>query len=133
MLKNFLWGILVFVVNLFVLYQNYAKGFSMPASYFIEVNQMITFIVGLIYSYQSRKFNLKSIMGVVYNSAIFAVLLSLLFAVYGAPVRFSFTLLVFIAVFVCMFVSYTLYYWLFCPDKYKKRYNRKRKNKTHIS
>lgn len=122
MVKNFLWGIILFFLNVFVLYLNYSKDFSLPLAFFIEFNQIIAFVVGVMYSQQCRKFDLKHILGVISNSLIYSILMSILFGIYGASVKFTFTLLLFIAIFLCMFISYSLYYWLFCPDKYKKRY-----------
>lgn len=128
-MKNFIWGALLFVLNTFMLYQNYNKNFTFPMTFFIESNQMMAFIIGIVYSQQCRKFDLKHILGVASNALVFAVLTTIIFAIYGAPVNSRFTLLLFIGIFICMFVSYWLYYWLFCPTKYKKKQKRKQYQK----
>lgn len=128
MLKNFLWGVILFVLNIFLLYQNYNKNFTLPIDFFIEVNQVIALVAGVIYSSQTRRFNIKHILGVASNALVFSVLISILFMVFEAPVNITFTLLLFAAIFICMFVSYALHYWLFCPDKYKRKYAVKRKS-----
>ena len=132
-MKNFIWGVLLFVLNIFILYQNYTKNFTFPTDFFIESNQMMAFIIGIVYAQQCRKFDLPHILGIACNSLVFSVLITIIFAIYEAPVRFSFTILLFIGIFVCMFVSYWLYYWLFCPAKYKKKYKQKqpKKSKKH--
>lgn len=129
-MKNFLWGVLLFLLNIFILYQNYTKNFTFPTVFFIEANQMMAFLIGIVYAQQCRKFDIKHILGIASNSLVFAVLTTIVFAIYGAPVTFSFTLLLFGGIFVCMFVSYWLFYFLFCPDKYKKKYKRKKYEKA---
>ena len=123
-MKNFLWGVLLFILNIFILYQNYTKNFTLDAVFFIESNQMMAFLIGIIYAQQCRKFDMKHILGVVTNALVFAILTTIIFAIYGATVTFNFTILLFIGIFVCMFISYWLFYWLFCPDKYKRKYKK---------
>ena len=129
-MKNFLWGVLLFVLNIFLLYQNYTKNFSIPTVFFIEANQMMAFLIGIVYAQQCRKFNIQHILGLVLNSAIFAILTTILFAIYEAPVTVSFTLLLFGGIFLCMFISYAMFYWLFCPAKYKHKRKRKKYEKS---
>lgn len=129
-MKNFLWGVLLFVLNIFLLYQNYTKNFTIPTVFFIEANQMMAFLIGLVYAQQCRKFDIPHILGVALNSAVFAILTTLLFAIYEAPVTFNFTLLLFGGIFLCMFVSYAMFYWLFCPAKYKNKRKRKKYEKA---
>lgn len=129
-MKNFIWGVLLFVLNIFILYQNYTKNFTFPTVFFIESNQMMAFIIGIVYSQQCRKFDLRHILGVASNSLVFSVLTTIIFAIYGAPVNLKFTMLLFIGIFICMFISYWLYYWLFCPTKYKNKYKRKQYQKN---
>lgn len=129
-MKNFLWGVLLFVLNIFILYQNYTKNFTFPTIFFIEANQMMAFLIGIVYAQQCRKFDLEHILGVACNSLVFSVLTTIAFAIYGAPVTFNFTMLLFGGIFLCMFISYWLYYWLFCPAKYKKKYKRKKYEKA---
>lgn len=128
-MKNFLWGLILFILNIFLLYQNYTKNFTIPTVFFIESNQMMAFIVGVIYAQQCRKLDIPHILGVACNSAVFSILTTLLFAVYGAPVTFSFTLLLFGGIFSCIFISYVMFYWLFCPSKYKNKRKRKKYSK----
>ena len=129
-MKNFLWGILIFVLNIFLIYQNYTKNFTFSMSFFVEVNQMMAFLAGLIYSQQCRKFDLTHVLGIVSNSAIFSFLITIVFAIYGAKTSFQFTILLFVGTFICMFISYGLFYWLFCPEKYKNKYKRKKYEKA---
>lgn len=129
-MKNFFWGVLLFILNIFILYQNYTKNFTLDTIFFIESNQMMAFLMGIIYSQQCRRFGLKPILGIATNSLVFSVLTTILFAIYGAEVKFSFTVLLFLGIFICMFVSYGMFHWLFCPKKYKRRY-RKHKYKSN--
>lgn len=128
-MKNFLWGIILFILNIFLLYQNYSKNFTIPTVFFIESNQMMAFVIGIMYAQQCRKFDIPSVLGIVCNSAIFSILTTMLFWVYGADVKFSFTLLLFGGIFSCIFISYIMFYWLFCPSKYKNKRKRKKYSK----
>ena len=128
-MKNFLWGVLLFILNIFILYQNYTKNFSFPTVFFIEANQMMTFLIGIIYAQQYRKFDLKHVLGIASNALVFSILTTIIFAIYEAPVTFYFTMLLFGGVFICMFISYWMYYWLFCPAKYKKKFSKKKYEK----
>lgn len=130
-MKNFIWGVLLFVLNIFILYQNYTKNFTFPTTFFIESNQMMSFIIGIVYAQQCRKLDFRQILGIASNSFVFAILTTILFWIYGAPVKFQFTVLLFIGIFICMFISYWLYYWLFCPTKYKTKYKNKYKRKKY--
>lgn len=121
MSKNFLWSILLIVLNIFILFLNYSKDFTLPLSFFIEINQMIAFLIGMLYANQYRKFNLKYILGIVSNSLIFTIFITLIFGIYGAPISFSFSVLMFAFVFLAIFLGYSLFYVCFCPKRQKKK------------
>lgn len=125
--RNFLWGIVLFILNIFLIYQNYVKGFSFSVDFFIESNQIIMLIIGVLYANECRKLNFKTITGIFSNSVIFSILLTILFALYESPVTITFTALIVLYTFICIFISYYIYYWLFCPDKHKKKYKQKKK------
>lgn len=125
MSKNFLWSILLIVLNILILFLNYSKDFTLPLSFFIEMNQMIAFLIGMLYANQYRKFGFKYILGIASNSLIYSIFMTVLFSVFGAPVTMVFTLLCFCFIFISIFLGYSLFYICFCPKSYKKR---KKKN-----
>lgn len=125
MSKNFLWSILLIVLNILILFLNYSKDFTLPLSFFTEMNQMIAFLIGMLYANQYRKFGLKYILGIASNSLIYSIFMTVLFSVFGAPVTILFTFLCFCFIFVSIFLGYSLFYICFCPKTYKKK---KRKN-----
>lgn len=119
--RNFIWGILMFVLNMFIVYQNYTKNFTIPNNFFIEANEMITFIIGVLYANQYRKFDFKHIWGIIVNSLVFSVLITITFGIYGSPVTILFSSLVFVFAFIGSFVGYGLFYFFFCPKRHKKK------------
>lgn len=125
MSKNFLWSILLIVLNILILFLNYSKDFTLPLSFFTEMNQMIAFLIGMLYANQYRKFGLKYILGIASNSLIYSIFMTILFGVFGAPVTILFSFLCFCFIFVSIFLGYSLFYVCFCPKSYKKR---KKKN-----
>lgn len=135
MSKNFLWSIVLIVLNIFILFLNYSKDFTLPLSFFIEINQMIAFLIGMLYANQYRRFNLKYILGIVSNSLIFTTFITLIFGIYEAPISFSFSVLMFVFVFLAIFLGYSLFYVCFCPKRRKKKKKKvkkvKRKNNTY--
>ena len=129
MSKNFIWSILLIVLNIFILFLNYSKDFTLPLNFFIEINQLIAFIVGMLYANQYRRMNIKHIFGIVSNSLIFTIFITVLFGIFGAPVNIKFSLLMFIFVFFAIFAGYALFYVCFCPKRYKNRIKKNKKKK----
>lgn len=121
MSKNFLWGILLFVVNFFILFQNYSKNFVLDADFFMQINQMCCFILGMLFANQYRKFNLKHISAICLNCLLFSLGISFVFGAYTENINYMFSFGIFVFEFSFFFLGYSIFYMLFCPKKRKRK------------
>lgn len=118
-MRRISWGIFLFLINLFFIFENYRKNFMFDPSVFIQLNEFIIFTFGIFYGSRYKKFQPVSIL---WNCVSFSVLIQFLFFAYGCKPDGVMLLKIILFTYICMIIGHGLYIWLFVPtNRYKNK------------